>query len=116
MVRLHNKIFYYLKGADAVMQSKISASDAHFMGEACLDLANEGLRTLVVAVKELSADCNCWFMKTTPHGRRNIVQPALASKEGRKKWGNAGTGWSRGWCLLGLLGLKISCRKESSKL
>lgn len=56
MVRLHNKIFYYLKGADAVMQSKISASDGHFMAEACLDLANEGLRTLVVAMKEISGD------------------------------------------------------------
>lgn len=40
MVRLQDKIYYYLKGADAVMQAKISASDAHFMVEACLDLAN----------------------------------------------------------------------------
>jgi gluconate kinase len=41
MVRLHDKIFYYLKGAYTVMQSKITQSDGHFMAEACLDLANE---------------------------------------------------------------------------
>jgi len=85
MVRLHNKIFYYLKGADAVMQSKISASDAHFMAEACLDLANEGLRTLVVAMKEISGDCKCCLIKITVDGRRSIILPALVSKAGNRR-------------------------------
>lgn len=52
----HNQdISYYLKGADAVMQSKIPNTDSHFMIEACLDLAREGLRTLVLAKKKLSS-------------------------------------------------------------
>lgn len=54
MMKNQGKIIYYLKGADTVMSSKISSIDSHFMAEACLDLANEGLRTLVVAQKEVS--------------------------------------------------------------
>lgn len=44
-----NKIIFYLKGADAVIEPKIPALDGNFMSEACLDLAREGLRTLVIA-------------------------------------------------------------------
>ena len=51
IVRNHNKICYYLKGADSVMAEKIGQNNANFMVEACLDLAREGLRTLVVAQK-----------------------------------------------------------------
>ena len=40
MLRDKGKLIYYLKGADAVMSTKISSIDAHFMAEACLDLAN----------------------------------------------------------------------------
>ena len=36
------------------MGTKISHLDANFMEEACLDLAREGLRTLVVAQKKLT--------------------------------------------------------------
>jgi phospholipid-translocating ATPase len=54
VVRKNDRIIYYLKGADSVMQSRISQADAHFMAEACLDLAREGLRTLVVAQKNLT--------------------------------------------------------------
>jgi phospholipid-translocating ATPase len=57
MVRENDDITYYLKGADAVMQNKISSNDAHFMAEACLDLANEGLRTLVIAQRTISQEC-----------------------------------------------------------
>ena len=39
-----------------VMGSKIGQLDAQFMMEACLDLACEGLRTLVVAQKVISPD------------------------------------------------------------
>jgi hypothetical protein len=45
------------------MESKISQTDAHFMAEACLDLAKEGLRTLVVAQKILTEDCNSIITK-----------------------------------------------------
>lgn len=57
MIREGNKIIYYLKGADAVMQNKIPSADSHYMVEACLDLANEGLRTLVIAQREISQEC-----------------------------------------------------------
>lgn len=36
------------------MQNKIPSIDSHFMEEACLDLAREGLRTLVMAEKIIS--------------------------------------------------------------
>ena len=71
IIRQNNQIIYYLKGADSVMQSKISQADAHFMAEACLDLAKEGLRTLVVAQKALTEDCTTDIMKITRLGKRN---------------------------------------------
>lgn len=37
------------------MQAKIPQIDSYFMMESCLDLAKEGLRTLVIAKKILSA-------------------------------------------------------------
>ena len=83
MLRLGEKFFYYLKGADAVMQSKLSAGDVHFMAEACLDLANEGLRTLVVAMREISAERSCGLTKITAFGRRTTTLPVLPSRGGR---------------------------------
>lgn len=61
MMREGNSITYYLKGADSVMASKISAADAHFMAEACLDLAHEGLRTLVVAQRQVTPECTFYI-------------------------------------------------------
>lgn len=49
-----NKIVLYLKGADTVIEPKISSVDSDFMTEACSDLAREGLRTLVITQKILS--------------------------------------------------------------
>lgn len=63
IIRQNNKITYYLKGADSIMQTKISQTDGHFMAEACLDLAKEGLRTLVIAQKILTEDCNITIIK-----------------------------------------------------
>lgn len=51
IVKNQDRLCYYLKGADSVMAAKIGQNDANFMTEACLDLAREGLRTLVVAQK-----------------------------------------------------------------
>ena len=51
IVKNKDKIVYYLKGADAVMGSKIGQIDSNYMEESCLDLAREGLRTLVVSQK-----------------------------------------------------------------
>lgn len=58
VVQSNSKITYYLKGADAVMGPKISHFNANYMDEACLDLAREGLRTLVLAKKTLSQESN----------------------------------------------------------
>lgn len=49
-----NEIVLYLKGADSVMEPKISTIDSDFMTEACSDLAREGLRTLVITQKLLN--------------------------------------------------------------
>jgi hypothetical protein len=40
------------------------------MAEACLDLAKEGLRTLVVAQRILTEDCNAAIIKITQPGKR----------------------------------------------
>jgi phospholipid-translocating ATPase len=71
MVREGSKITYYLKGADTVMQSKIPSSDSHFMAEACLDLANEGLRTLVIAQRSITPECNSLMTQITQNGRKS---------------------------------------------
>ena len=44
-----DKIILYLKGADTIMEEKISHLNSDFMMEACSDLAREGLRTLVIS-------------------------------------------------------------------
>lgn len=54
--RTLGKIVLYLKGADAVMEPKISTMDSDFMLEACSDLAREGLRTLVISQKVFSEE------------------------------------------------------------
>ena len=56
IVSHNSQIVYYLKGADAVMGPKISQIDSNYMYEACLDLACEGLRTLVIAQKSLTLE------------------------------------------------------------
>ena len=53
------------------MQDKISSNDAHFMAEACLDLANAGLRTLVIAQKNVTSECNIIIMQFIPSGKKS---------------------------------------------
>lgn len=48
------KITFYLKGADSIMQNFVKPS--FWLEEECGNLAREGLRTLVVAKKDLSAE------------------------------------------------------------
>lgn len=48
------EITFYLKGADVVMQSIVQPND--WMMSECSNMANEGLRTLVVAKRVLSLD------------------------------------------------------------
>ena len=50
-----DKITFYLKGADTVMSLKVAGVNASsFIKEECEDLALDGLRTLVIAYKEIS--------------------------------------------------------------
>lgn len=53
-----DKLVLYLKGADTVIEEKISHLNCDFMLESCSDLAREGLRTLVITEKVLSEECN----------------------------------------------------------
>ncbi|KAK6186527.1 hypothetical protein SNE40_008550 [Patella caerulea] len=48
------EIYFYMKGADVVMQSIVQYND--WLEEECGNMAREGLRTLVVAKKTLSED------------------------------------------------------------
>ena len=50
----NNKIIFYLKGADTVMQLKVNNVIASsFIQEECENLSLEGLRTLVITSKEI---------------------------------------------------------------
>ena len=48
----NDKITFYLKGADVVMAKKVGQND--WLDEQATDLAKEGLRTLIVAKKNLT--------------------------------------------------------------
>ena len=51
-----NKITFFLKGADIVMQKKVSLSEKMFIEEEAGDLSKDGLRTLVLASKEITEE------------------------------------------------------------
>ena len=58
IVRSHEneKIMFYLKGAEVVMEKKIRPDQRVSLNEACEQLARDGLRTLVISQKELTKD------------------------------------------------------------
>ena len=47
------EMVYYMKGADSVFGQNLRLDDLNFIEENCLNLANVGLRTLVVACKKI---------------------------------------------------------------
>jgi phospholipid-translocating ATPase len=49
-----DRIIFFLKGAEVVMKNKVKASQAATVDESCENLAIEGLRTLVIAQKQLT--------------------------------------------------------------
>lgn len=49
------KIMFYLKGAEVVMERKVRPDQRVSLTEACEQLAQDGLRTLVICQKNL-----CW--------------------------------------------------------
>lgn len=50
------RIIFYLKGAETVMKNKVRPNQRVVIDESCDNLANEGLRTLVVSQKLLSEE------------------------------------------------------------
>lgn len=52
--RQSNKIVFYLKGAETVMEKKVKPSQRATLVESCENLAMEGLRTLVISQKLLT--------------------------------------------------------------
>lgn len=49
-----NKIMFYLKGAEVVMETKVKPDQRVSLTEACEQLAQDGLRTLVICQKQLT--------------------------------------------------------------
>jgi len=43
------RMIFYLKGADTVMKEKVKPNQRVVIDEACDNLSNEGLRTLVIS-------------------------------------------------------------------
>ena len=50
------RMIFYLKGAETVMKEKVKPNQRVVIDESCDNLANEGLRTLVIAQKSLSTE------------------------------------------------------------
>ena len=51
-----NRLIYYLKGAEVVMEGKVVETSRPFIRETCENLASTGLRTLVISQKYISWD------------------------------------------------------------
>lgn len=51
-----NRLIFYLKGAEVVMEGKVMESSRPFIRETCENLASTGLRTLVISQKYISFD------------------------------------------------------------
>ncbi len=51
-----NRLIFYLKGAEVVMEEKVMESSRPFIRETCENLASTGLRTLVISQKYVSWD------------------------------------------------------------
>lgn len=51
-----NRLIFYLKGAEVVMEAKVMESSRPFLRETCENLASTGLRTLVISQKYVSWD------------------------------------------------------------
>jgi phospholipid-translocating ATPase len=43
------RLIFYLKGAETVMRNKVKPNQRVIIDESCDNLANEGLRTLVIS-------------------------------------------------------------------
>ena len=51
-----NRIVFYLKGAEVIMENKVQENSRAFLRETCENLASTGLRTLVISQKYVTAE------------------------------------------------------------
>lgn len=59
-----NRIIFYLKGAEVVMEEKVQENSRAFLRETCENLASTGLRTLVISQKYVTeAEFQIWNKK-----------------------------------------------------
>jgi phospholipid-translocating ATPase len=59
-----NRLVFYLKGAETVMKNKVKPNQRVDIDESCENLANEGLRTLVISHKIITEDFyNQWQVR-----------------------------------------------------
>jgi phospholipid-translocating ATPase len=85
--RQTKQIMFYLKGAETVMEIKTRPNQRDSLRENCEQLAQDGLRTLVITQKELKEDRYDDFRyryskaKTSLHQREDLMQQAVESIE-----------------------------------
>ena len=82
-----NRIVFYLKGAEVVMEAKVQENSRPFLNETCENLASTGLRTLVISQKYVSeAEYQLWnkkyqAAKTEMEDREKKIQKTVEELE-----------------------------------
>ena len=65
-------ILFFLKGADVVIQNKLNLEDKMFVEEEAEDLSKEGLRTLVLAYKQVTEEAYSNFKQKLAQAGKNL--------------------------------------------
>jgi phospholipid-translocating ATPase len=82
-----NRLVFYLKGAEVVMEKKVQESSRPFLRETCENLASTGLRTLVISQKYVTwEEYDKWskkyeLAKTEMEDRETKVQRVVEELE-----------------------------------
>ena len=82
------RLIFYLKGAETVMKGKVRPNQRVVIDESCDNLANEGLRTLVISQKMLSEEFySRWAQqyeeaKADLNDRERLVMQCIEELEG----------------------------------
>ena len=82
-----NRIIFYLKGAEVVMEGKVQENSRAFLRETCENLASSGLRTLVISQRYISInEYDAWShkyenAKTEMENREQKVQKVIEELE-----------------------------------
>ncbi len=90
--RQSNKIIFYLKGAETVMEKKVKPNQRAALVESCENLAMEGLRTLVISQKLLTEkeyeefDQRYKRARSSLTKREELTMEAIESIEGEMEY------------------------------